>query len=260
MGCVPDRMDVRDVVGRADRCGRGRSPRLRGGHTPFGRPRAPRAEPQPGVRAVRQDDLRVHVRRPHATTDDRRVRQALQFAVDRARIVVRCRLRLLAITCQVLPPDFPSHRPYCPYTIDPDAERNVVGSRLGEARRLVATSGTRGASISIFAPASRWPPLERCLGRSRARVPAVAPPLRARPVLDGCYYPTTATRSGSWVGRPIPSPSGFIPPLFTCGESRPGNVSHFCDPAVERAMHRAVVLQSTTRLQRTPRGPTSTGW
>ena len=44
--------------------------------------------------------------------DDRRVRQALQFAVDRARMVVPgAAIFPLSVACQVLPPDFPSHRP-----------------------------------------------------------------------------------------------------------------------------------------------------
>ena len=55
--------------------------------------------------------------------DDLRVRQALQFAVDRARMVADGgRPGACALTCQILPPDFPSHRPYCPYTEDPGVE------------------------------------------------------------------------------------------------------------------------------------------
>jgi ABC-type transport system substrate-binding protein len=62
---------------------------------------------------------------------------------------------------------------------------------------------------------------------------------------DALYAPTNRVqiRFVGW-GADFPAPSGFLPPLFSCG-SVPWNVSHFCDPVVERAMDRALVLQAS---------------
>jgi peptide/nickel transport system substrate-binding protein len=154
-----------------------------------------------------------------------------------------------SIACQVLPPDFPSHRPYCPYTSDPSANGTWSGPDLGEALRLVAASRTRGAAISVWAPA-----LATAGGREVARALST---LGYRPSLhiiaDAAYFralfdPTNRIQIGFWGWGPdFPAPSQFLQQLFSCGTMPPHgyNLSHFCDPAVERAMHRALALQAT---------------
>jgi YVTN family beta-propeller protein len=178
--------------------------------------------------------------------NDVRVRQALQFAVDRARMdVVGAALYPLSITCQALPPDFPSYRPYCPYTSDPSSKGAWSGPDMREARRLVAASGTRGASISIMAPEPQTA-AAREMSRALSRL-GYRPSLHISPLVgyfDALYAPTNRVQIGfeAW-GADFPAPSGFLPPLFSCG-SVPFNVSHFCDPVVERAMRRALALQA----------------
>jgi YVTN family beta-propeller protein len=87
-----------------------------------------------------------------APFDDVRVRRALSYAVDRERIV-----RLVGgplagrVTCQVLPPGYQSYRPYCPYTLHPSASGRWAAPNLGEARRLIAASGTGGTRITVWA-------------------------------------------------------------------------------------------------------------
>ncbi len=59
--------------------------------------------------------------------DDVRVRQALNYAIDRDHVV-----ELLGgptsqrPTCQILPPNYQGYAPFCPYTLDP-GRRCVVG-------------------------------------------------------------------------------------------------------------------------------------
>ncbi|MGZ8566251.1 MAG: ABC transporter substrate-binding protein [Actinomycetota bacterium] len=177
--------------------------------------------------------------------NDARVRQAFQFAVDRARmVVVGAALYPLSITCQALPPDFPSYRPYCPYTSDPSSKGAWSGPDMREARRLVAASGTRGASISIMAPEPQTA-AAREMSRALSKL-GYRPSLHISPLggyFDALYAPTNRVqiRFVGW-GADFPAPSGFLPPLFSCG-SVPFNVSHFCEPVVERAMRRALALQ-----------------
>jgi len=59
---------------------------------------------------------------------DLRVRRALSYAIDRAELA-----RLLGQDshpfCQMLPPYIPGHRPYCPYTLNPERRGCLARSR-----------------------------------------------------------------------------------------------------------------------------------
>ena len=82
--------------------------------------------------------------------DDRRVRQALNYAVDRnvVRGLTGVQREYATATCQLLPPGIPGHRPYCPYQSGP-AEGPYQGPDLAKARALVAESGTVGIPIVL---------------------------------------------------------------------------------------------------------------
>jgi YVTN family beta-propeller protein len=83
-----------------------------------------------------------------APFNDLRVRRALNYAVDRAR-VARLLGQASQPTCQLLPPYIQGYSPYCPYTLDPRA--NVwSAANLAKARALIAASGTRGTPITIW--------------------------------------------------------------------------------------------------------------
>jgi peptide/nickel transport system substrate-binding protein len=82
--------------------------------------------------------------------DDLRVRQALNFAIDRNAIVKLYGGPAEAIpTCQIIPPTIPGYVPYCPYTRDPSPSGRWSGPDLARARRLIAASGTRGDPVTL---------------------------------------------------------------------------------------------------------------
>ena len=86
-----------------------------------------------------------------APFDDLRVRRALEYATDRNHMIdLAGGPGLARAACQILPPNTEGYRRYCPFTTHPDATGAYHGPDLGEARRLVAASGTKGESISVW--------------------------------------------------------------------------------------------------------------
>jgi YVTN family beta-propeller protein len=102
------------------------------------------SNPSPGT-----DFFQINTKRP--PFNDGRVRQALNLAIDR-RVIVRIYggNNAATPTCQVLPPGTPGYRRYCPYTRAPTSDGSWRTPDLARARRLVAASGTRGASVTIW--------------------------------------------------------------------------------------------------------------
>jgi peptide/nickel transport system substrate-binding protein len=72
-----------------------------------------------------------------APFNDVRARQAFNLAVDRNRLA---QINAGGVACQFLPPNVNGYSYYCPYN----------GPNLTKARRLVAESGTKGQSITIW--------------------------------------------------------------------------------------------------------------
>ena len=73
-----------------------------------------------------------------------KARQAVNYAIDRARILQLLHLApgQAAVTCQMLPADFPGHQSYCPYTA---GTKDGVwhGPDMAKARRLARSPARR---------------------------------------------------------------------------------------------------------------------
>jgi YVTN family beta-propeller protein len=84
-----------------------------------------------------------------APFNDVRVRQAINYAVDRRKIVDIYGGAARALpTCQMLPPDFPGYQPHCPYSTGP-SEAPYDGPNLVKAQALAAASRTRGMAVTV---------------------------------------------------------------------------------------------------------------
>jgi YVTN family beta-propeller protein len=176
-----------------------------------------------------------------APFDDIRVRRAVNYAIDRKEVARAFGgLDRFPPTCQVLPPNFPGYRRYCPY---PNA--------VAVARRLVAASGTRGARVVVWSldqVAKGMSPLVSTLRNLgyRARLKT----LDLDRYYDALGKAGDSVQAGfnSWVVD-YPSGAGFILPLLSCAAVTDGaNFSRFCDRTVEREVDRALALQTSDPL------------
>jgi YVTN family beta-propeller protein len=183
---------------------------------------------------------------------DIRVRRALNYAIDRAKIA-----RLLGQynkpSCQALPPYLPGYRPYCPYTLDPNPAEVWHAPNLQEAERLIAASHTRGTPITIWN-----------LGGYSNGYSTIEPYLVS--LLDQLGYPTTVkndanaslpfadsrtrgqaalTESNPW----YPSASQVIQVNFACQSFLPAstgnaNIAEFCDHHLDAQIAAALAAES----------------
>lgn len=123
--------------------------------------------------------------------NDLRVRQALNFAVDRGAIArLYGGLDAATPTCQIIPATIPGHAAYCPYTSRPSPSGTWTGANLPRARQLITASGTRGEAVTVLtqAPSGPWDEpvaryiigLLRQLGYRAPRTGAHAQPTQCR--------------------------------------------------------------------------------
>jgi YVTN family beta-propeller protein len=180
--------------------------------------------------------------------DDVRVRRAVNYVADRAGAVLASfRATGDGPTCQILPPDFPGFQRYCPYTLHPGPSGRWTAPDLARARRLVTSSGTRGAAVTIWVPdnhrgeAAFSAALLRSLGY-RTHIKRVDNDTYYDPE-KGVMNPQRHVQAGllSWFAD-YPAASNYIDTLFSCSTPNP---SQFCDRGIESQMLRAKALQTT---------------
>jgi peptide/nickel transport system substrate-binding protein len=178
--------------------------------------------------------------------DDVRVRRAVNYALDRNKadqLLPAGELR--RPTCQVLPPSFPGYRQYCPYTLDPVEGGAWSAPNVSKALQLVKASRTAGTRVTLWFPR----PVGARLGRYIVRVlNSLGYRANVRFFPDVTAYFGILVRAkrppqiafSAWAAD-YPAASNFIEELFGC--SAPFNLGRFCDPALDRGIHRALRLQ-----------------
>jgi YVTN family beta-propeller protein len=184
--------------------------------------------------------------------NDKRVRRALNFAIDRNHLVDLLggptRVRL---TCQILPPNFQGYQPYCPYTLDP--ESGVWSAPdLRRAQALVRAARVAGKQVTVWAWQGGDPSgyIVRNVAAMRYVVKVLnGLGLRAQlKVVPKSRYFNAVYAGGpqvyllGWLAD-VPRASNFLPPQFRCNSG--GNASGLCDRGIQSAMTKAARLQGT---------------
>src|SRR4029453_1429729 len=182
--------------------------------------------------------------------DDRRVRQALNYAVDRRAMVEAFGGPAAAQPpCQFLPPNLPGYRPYCPYTLDPNPAGTWTAPDVARANRLIEASGTKGMRVQMTADAPREAvgpyfvaPLRQLGYRASLRVFEDS----GQYSIDFIAGHEQRVQIGTtgWLADFL-APSNFLQVLFAC-PSRNGwavNDQEFCNPRIDDLMRRAASEQ-----------------
>lgn len=196
--------------------------------------------------------------------DDERVRQALNYAIDRQHVVDPLGdTTTQRLTCQILPPNLPGYAPFCPYTSDPDVGAWSAPD-MERARALIREAGAAGQHIAVWAAEVQPGAVEMM-----RYVVEVLEDLGLRPDLEvvhsfkryfGGINPPAPDGSGTPAGtveHPHVYVSGwlsdylgagnFIEPQFACGAAGFANTSGWCDEALEGEIDEALLLTTTDR-------------
>jgi ABC-type transport system substrate-binding protein/class 3 adenylate cyclase/streptogramin lyase len=195
--------------------------------------------------------------------DDERVRQALNYAIDRQRVVdILGGPTTQRLTCQILPPNLPGYAPFCPYTADPDVGAWSAPD-MERAQALIEEAGAAGQVISVSA-AEVQPGAIKVM----RYIVEVLEDLGLKPDFGvsglGAYFdginPPTPDGSGTPAGSPkhphvyisgwlsdYLGAGNFIEPQFACGPAGFANTSGWCDDALEGEIDEALLLTTTDR-------------
>jgi YVTN family beta-propeller protein len=187
---------------------------------------------------------------------DVRVRRALSYAIDRGEIA-RLSGSEAQPTCQLLTPYIPGYERYCPYTLNPGAGGAWQAPDLGQARRLIGESHTRGTPITVWNLGLLGE--SSSVGRyvvsllDRLGYPTRIRDLTADPTANGRFADSRTKAQVAIIGYfpNYPAASDYIRWFLSCQNFVPAsptsaNWPEFCDPRLDTQIRTALQSQSTS--------------
>ena len=178
--------------------------------------------------------------------DDERVRQALNYAIDRNRVVELKGPTNAQATCQILPPNLQGYEPFCPFTLDPES-REWSAPDLDRARALIEDADAIGDKVTVWVTPFRPEDIETI-----GYIVEVLNELGLRATREivhdshqywGAVYAGEAQAFLTGWGSIYPSAHDFIYPQFSCGGF--ANPSGYCSKTLDAAIDEAQRLQAT---------------
>jgi peptide/nickel transport system substrate-binding protein len=187
--------------------------------------------------------------------DDERVRQAVNYAIDRDHVVeLLGGPTIQRPTCQILPPNYQGYDPYCPYTLEPEGDVWSAPD-LDRARALIEDAGAVGEKVTVWV-ADVFPgsvetmrPVTEVLNdlRLQANLKIVHD---VENYFDAILPPTGSAGSpghpqaylSGWI-QDYPGASNFIEPLFSCGGF--ANSWGLCSESLDTRIDEALRLYAT---------------
>ena len=185
-----------------------------------------------------------------------KARQAINFAADRnAYVKIGGGPSLAVPTCQILPPNFPGYKPYCPYTAGSDTTK-WTGVDLAKAKQLVQQSGTVGMKVVVNSASDDT---SKALAQQMvADLDKIGYKATTQLLTGSIQYPFVQNSNNSskwnvaWSAwyQDYPAPSDFLNVLTGCGSIHPHsdaspNIAAFCDKSIQAQMDKAESLSQT---------------
>jgi peptide/nickel transport system substrate-binding protein len=190
-----------------------------------------------------------------APFDNLKARQAINYAANRAAYIKIYGGPSLAVpTCQILPPNYPSYVPYCPYTTG--SQTTWRAPDLTKAKQLVQQSGTAGMKVVVSSTTDQ---VGKALAEQMvADLDSIGYKASAALLTAGVQYPfiQNSANSAKWqVGysawyQDYPAQSDFLNVLLGCGTIHPNsdaspNIAAFCDQSINAQINQAESMEST---------------
>ena len=182
--------------------------------------------------------------------NNQKARQAVNYAADRSAYVKIGGGSALAVpTCQILPPNFPGYKPYCPYTSGSDTTK-WHGVDLAKAKQLVKESGTSGAKVVVNSAndeTSKALALQMVSDLNKigykASTQLLAGTIQYPYVQNSKNHSKWNIAWSAWY-QDYPAPSDFLNVLLGCGSIHPNsdaspNIAAFCDKSIQAKMDQA---------------------
>ncbi len=182
-----------------------------------------------------------------------KARQAVNYAIDRnAAVKIFGGPKLGTPSCQVLPPGFPGHRDYCPYTKSPGTKWSAPD--IAKARQLVKESGTAGQKVGVVMQDDE---VNKAMGiYLQSVLNQIGYKATVKPISANIFF-TYAQNTKNKVQinvqqwyQDYPAASDFLYILFGCESFHPGsdssiNIAGFCDKKINAQMRKALTLGVT---------------
>ncbi len=182
-----------------------------------------------------------------------KARQAVNFAIDRnAAVKIFGGPNLATPSCQVLPPGFPGHKDYCPYTKNPGTKWSAPD--IAKAKQLVKESGTAGEKVTVY---SADDDVNKAMGvYIQSVLNEIGYKASVKPISVNIFFTYVQNTNNKvqinvqqWY-QDYPAASDFLYVLFGCESFHPGsdssiNFSGFCNKPINAQMHKALTLAVT---------------
>jgi len=179
-----------------------------------------------------------------------KARQAVNYAIDRnAAVKIFGGPRLGTPSCQVLPPDFPGYKPYCPYTRNPGKAWSAPN--MAKAKQLVKESGTAGQKVAVVTPDDE---VNKAMGvYLQSVLNQLGYKATVKPISGNIFFTYVQNTKNKvqinvqqWY-QDYPAASDFLYILFGCESFHPGsdssiNIAGFCNKKINDQMHKALNL------------------
>jgi peptide/nickel transport system substrate-binding protein len=183
-----------------------------------------------------------------------KARQAVNYATDRNALIKLYGGTNVAVpTCQVLPPNFPGYKPYCPYTINPGSGK-WTGPDMAKAKKLVEESGTKGAAVKVNSDTTE---VDKAYGLYFIgllnKLGYKASPQFLSNDIQYPYIQNSKNKVqfaySSWF-QDYPAASDFLNILLGCGSFHPNsnsspNIAEFCNKPIQAKMDQAGAMGLT---------------